>query len=73
MKISAKVKTLSREEKISQVEPGKFIVHVKTPPIEGKANEEVIKIISKFFKVPKSKVRIIAGHKSKNKIIEVLQ
>ncbi|HOK80471.1 MAG TPA: DUF167 domain-containing protein [bacterium] len=71
MKISVKVKVLSREEKITQIGPNKFIVYVKSPPADGKANQDVIKITSRFFGVSKSMVKIITGHNSKNKILEV--
>jgi len=46
-------------------------VKVAAPPIEGKANKELVKILSKHFNVPKSKISIVSGDKSRNKIIEV--
>jgi len=44
---------------------------VAAPPVEGKANREVIEFLANHFKVAKSKVRIISGEKSRNKIIEI--
>jgi len=46
-------------------------VKVAAPPIEGKANKELINILSKHFKVSKSKISIIGGEKSRNKIVEI--
>ena len=70
MKIQVKVKPNSRSEEISR-EGGSFIVKVKEPPREGKANQAVIKLLAEHFGVPKSQVRILSGFKSKNKVIEV--
>ncbi|HRY60399.1 MAG TPA: DUF167 domain-containing protein [Patescibacteria group bacterium] len=44
---------------------------VAAPPVEGKANREVIEFFAKHYNVSKSKVRIVTGEKSRNKIIEV--
>ena len=44
---------------------------VTAPPIEGKANEECIKILADKLDVRKSRIAIIAGHKSKRKTIAI--
>jgi uncharacterized protein len=46
-------------------------VKVAAPPLEGKANKELINILSEHFKVPKSKISILHGEKSRNKIVEI--
>lgn len=70
MKISVKIKTRARQESVN--ENGKiFNVSVKELPIEGRANKKVIEILAKYFNKPKSNIKIISGHKSKNKIIEI--
>jgi uncharacterized protein (TIGR00251 family) len=70
MKIQIKVKPNSKTEEVSQ-EGDTFIVKVKEPPREGKANQAVIKLLADYFGVAKSRVRILSGFKSKNKVIEV--
>ncbi len=46
-------------------------VAVAAPPVEGKANEELIAYLADVLDVPKSQVEVIAGKQSKNKIIRV--
>ncbi len=46
-------------------------IKITAPPVEGKANEECIKFIAKKLGIRKSRVDIIAGHKSKKKTIAV--
>jgi len=72
MKIRVKVKPSSRTEEVSQ-EGDSFIVKVKEPPKEGKANQAVIKLLAGHFGVPKSQVRVVSGFTSKNKVIEVTE
>jgi uncharacterized protein (TIGR00251 family) len=72
MQIQVKVKPNSRTEEVSQ-ESDSFIVRVKEPPREGKANQAVIKLLAEHFGVPKSQVRILRGFSSRNKVVEVAE
>jgi uncharacterized protein (TIGR00251 family) len=72
MKIQVKVKPGSKTEEVSQ-EGDSFMVKVKEPPREGKANQAVIKLLADHFGVPKNRVRILSGFRSRNKVIEVAE
>ena len=72
MKIQVKVKPNSRTEDVS-LEGDSFIVRVKEPPREDKANQAVIKLLAQHFGVSQSRVRILSGFRSKNKFIEVAE
>lgn len=71
MKISVKVKPNSRENSVKVLENGVFEVKVTVPPEKGKANERVIELISKHLNFPKSKIEIISGLSSKQKVIQI--
>ena len=45
-------------------------IRIKAPAVEGAANKELIKFLSKSFKVPKSDIIFKTGQNSKIKIIE---
>jgi uncharacterized protein (TIGR00251 family) len=72
MKIFVKVKPKARVNKIKKLSETNFEIWVNEPPIDGKANEAVRRILSKYFKKPLSQVIIKTGQASKNKIIEIL-
>jgi len=72
MKIQVKVKPNSRTEEINKEGDG-FIVKVKEPPKEGKANQAVIKLLAEHFGVSKSQVRILSGFRSRNKVVDVAE
>ena len=71
MKLLVKVKANSKTEGISR-EGNVFVVRVNKPPKEGKANQAVINLLSQQFGISKSKIRIINGFKSRNKLVELL-
>ena len=68
MRIEIKVKPSSRKSEI-QVKDGIYFAFLKSPPEDGKANLELIKLASKYFGKP---VRILLGKTSKKKVIELI-
>ena len=71
MKVSIRVKAGSKRESVEEIGPGQFKVHVKEAPLEGRANEAVIRVLASHFSVPKSRVRILHGKLGKNKVAEI--
>jgi len=71
MKISVKVKPNSKIEKVEKAE-GFWLIYVKEPPQEDKANRAVINLLSAYFKVPKSRISILKGKKSRQKIVGII-
>ncbi|MTJ21939.1 YggU family protein [Dolichospermum sp. UHCC 0352] len=71
MQKRVKVKPNSQQQKIEELEDGSLTVHLKSPPVDGKANEELIKILAKKFDVAKSSIRIKSGTTSRQKVIEI--
>jgi len=69
MKIFVKVKPKAREEKVKKVDNNHFVVHTKEQPEKGKANVGVIRLLSSYFSLPKSKIIIISGMTSQLKVI----
>ncbi|WP_414527207.1 DUF167 domain-containing protein [Nodularia chucula] len=66
-----KVKPNSKEQKIEEQPDGSLTIRLKSPPLDGKANEELIKLLAKKFQVPKSHIRIKSGLSSRQKLIEI--
>ena len=68
MLIKVKVKTHSGEQAVENLSENMFSVKLKESPENGKANLELIKILSKYFK---KKVKIKSGFTSRNKVVEI--
>lgn len=71
MKITVQVKPNSKKESLEQLPDGSFLVRFNVPPIEGRANERLIEMLSDHFKKSKSHFEILSGLKSKKKIVGI--
>ena len=68
MKICVKVKPCSHKQGIEEGN-GFYIVRLKSPPKDNKANIELLKLLKKYFK---KNLKIKSGFNSRKKIIEIL-
>jgi uncharacterized protein (TIGR00251 family) len=66
-----KVKPSSRNPRIEEAPDGSLTVHLKSPPVEGRANDELIARLAAHYGVSKSRVRIKSGAASRNKLVEI--
>jgi uncharacterized protein (TIGR00251 family) len=71
MKISIKVKPNSKENRVEEIGPHHLLIKVKAPPRENKANREVMETLAEHLHVPKARLSIVAGMKSKEKVVEI--
>ncbi len=62
---------MAKEEKIEKIDEINFIVWVKEPPKDGKANRAIVRALALYFNVAPSRVNLISGFSSKKKIFEV--
>ena len=69
MRINIKAKPNSNENKVEKIDDLNFVVSVKDPPVQGRANRAIVKMLSEYFHTPN--IRIISGHISRNKVVEV--
>ena len=71
MIIHVKVKTKSGMRKVESFGDSKYLVYLKEPPENNKANIELIKVLSKFLGTPPERIKIKTGFTSNNKMLEV--
>jgi uncharacterized protein len=71
MQKSIKVKPNSQQQSIKEEADGSLTINLKSPPVDGKANEELIKLLAKKFAVPKSKITIKLGLLSRQKLVVI--
>ena len=70
MIIKIKVKPNSKEEKIEKISDGSYVLSVKEPAEDNKANIRVINLLSKELNVSFKKIKI-KNPASRNKIVEI--
>jgi len=80
MRVFVKAKAGARENKIvppplklikEEGEKEYYVVSVKEPPLQGKANIAIKKILAEYFAIALSQVTLIRGESSKIKIFEI--
>lgn len=71
MKLKVKIIAGSRQRKIEELSDGSLKVHLTAVREKGKANEQLVELLSKYYKVSKSQVEITKGHFGGHKIIEI--
>jgi uncharacterized protein len=69
--IQVKVKPNSRASLLEQKEDGTWLAQIKSPPVDGKATEELVGLVAKHFKCRRSDVSIKSGGSSRIKLIQL--
>lgn len=72
MRISVKAKPNAKENKVEKIDESNFVISVKKPPIQGRANEAIINALAEFLGISKFQIKIISGWTSRQKVIEVI-
>ena len=69
--VSVRVVPRSSNEGVAGFEEGVVRIRLNAPPVEGQANEALIRFLAKALGVPKSRIALVAGEKGRNKILRV--
>jgi uncharacterized protein len=69
--IQVKVKPNSRASLLEEKDDGTWLAQIKSPPVDGKANAELITLLAKHFKCPKSNVSIKSGASTRIKLVQI--
>jgi uncharacterized protein len=70
-RIPLRVQASARQNELVGIRDGVLIVRVTAPAIEGRANDSLRRLVAKRLRVPTGAVRIVRGHRSRDKVIEV--
>lgn len=71
MKIVVVAKPKRKKESVIRVDGTHYLVSVKEPAMEGRANMAVISALATYFKIKENEIEIISGHTSKLKTVEI--
>lgn len=68
--IRVKVITKAGKNSVTKFADG-FKAHLTAPPVDGKANKALVKLLAEYFNLKKSQVTIVSGKKSKDKLVKL--
>ena len=69
--IQVKVKPNARISALEALSDGTYLATLKAPPVDGKANAELISLVAKHFGTTKSAVSIKAGAGARTKLVAI--
>jgi uncharacterized protein YggU (UPF0235/DUF167 family) len=69
--LQVKAKPNSRVSALTQQDDGTWLAQLKSPPVDGKANAELIELVARAFGCAKSSIAIKTGAGSKLKRVVV--
>jgi len=70
-RLEIRLKPRAKNDRVTVSGSNTLSIAVTSPPLEGKANEHLIRLLSKKLGVPKSSFTILRGDHSKNKVVAI--
>jgi uncharacterized protein len=70
-RITVRVQPRARREEIAGERDGVLVVRVTAPPVEGKANDAVRKLLAKRLGIAPGRVSVVRGAAGRDKLVEI--
>ena len=69
--LAIRVQPRAKRTEVAGERGGAVVIRVSAPPVDGKANEAVEKLIADKLNVPKRAVAIVRGDSSRDKLVRI--
>ena len=70
--IIVRVATGAKEARVTKTGEDSYEVRVDAKAVSGRANKRLLEILSEHFGVPKSRISIVRGTKSRDKVVSLI-
>ena len=70
--LSVRVLPRSSKEEVAGFAEGAVRIRLTAPPVENRANEALVKFLSRILDVPRRQVELVAGGTGRNKIVRII-
>lgn len=71
--LDVRVQPRASRDEICTVSDGRLRIRLTAPPVDGKANQQLIKFLARTFGVSKSRVELLSGSSGRNKRLRIHQ
>ena len=72
MRVAVRLTPRARRERIEGIAGGMLRVLVTAPPAENQANDALLRLLAREWRVPRRDLSIVAGGKSRNKSVHIV-
>ncbi len=69
--LPVRIQPRASKNELVAMEGGGLKIRLTAPPVDGAANEALVKFLATVLSVPKSHVEIVSGHTSRDKIVRI--
>jgi uncharacterized protein (TIGR00251 family) len=70
-RITVRLTPRASREEVGEERAGAILVRVTAPPVDGAANEALVRLLAKTLRVPKRAVTIVSGMTARKKVVEI--
>ncbi len=71
MVVAVRVKPRAPQMRVEGERAGRLLVQVTAPPLDGRANEALCKLLAKTLNVAPSDVSVVGGERARDKLVKV--
>jgi uncharacterized protein (TIGR00251 family) len=71
VRLRVRVKPRSSRDGLAGEQQGALVVRLQAPPVEGAANEALVRVLARALGTPRSGVRIVRGDTARLKLVEI--
>lgn len=69
--LTVRLQPRARRDEVVGERGGAVVIRVSAPPVDGRANEALRRLIAKAARVAPSKVTVVRGHTAREKVVRV--
>lgn len=69
--LAIQIQTRAGKDEIAGIRNGRLLIRIKTPPVDGKANQRLLEFLAEKLHVPRSRLRITHGEHNRYKVVAV--
>lgn len=70
-RLRVRIQPRAKREEIVGLRAGAVVVRVTAPPVDGKANAALCRLLARRLGVPPSAVAVVQGHGARDKLVEI--
>ena len=71
MRITVRVRPGASRTRVGGAYDGQLVVAVNAPPVDGAANEAVVKAVAAALGLRPARIRVVSGHTARTKVLEL--
>jgi uncharacterized protein (TIGR00251 family) len=69
--LAVRIQPRASKNEITRMDDGRLKIRLTAPPVDGAANEALVTFLADRFRVGRSQVEIVSGHKGREKVIRI--